>query len=135
MSTNFHTAILSSPKQPANASTVNSPLGELDAAIGLQGGGADATNNYIYAHFQDALARWSNDPSYHGVYTDVILAVNVIWPDGSGGLYTAVTVDGTWLEPTQWTLTHTDSGKTLTASGLVRNAAGQITTHMSYNIA
>lgn len=33
MTSNHHTPIPSSPKQPANASTINGPLGELDAAI------------------------------------------------------------------------------------------------------
>jgi hypothetical protein len=33
MTTNHHTPIPSSPKQPANAATINGPLGELDAAI------------------------------------------------------------------------------------------------------
>lgn len=35
MTTNYHTAIPSAPKQAANASTLNAPLAELDEAIGL----------------------------------------------------------------------------------------------------
>lgn len=135
MTTNYHTAIISIPKQKANASTINSPLSELDTAIGLGGGGADATDAYILANFEAALAHMSSSPGYDVVYTDVIEVAAVIWPDGSAGVYTAVTIDATWLEPTEWTLTHADSGKTLTASGLVRNAAGQITTEMGYTIA
>jgi len=38
MTTNYHTAISSSPAQPANASTVNSPLSELDTELGAQNG-------------------------------------------------------------------------------------------------
>lgn len=34
MTTNNHTPIPSSPKQPANATTINAPLGQLDAAVG-----------------------------------------------------------------------------------------------------
>lgn len=134
MTTNYHTPIPSSPKQAAYAATFNSVYSELDTAIGLAGGGANASDNYIYAAFQAALARMSGNPTYDAVYTDVIKTVNVTWPDGSAGVYTAVTINATWEEPTVWTLTHVDSGKTLTASGLVRNAAGQITTKMGFAI-
>jgi hypothetical protein len=133
MTANYHT-----PKVAgfaANASEINTPLGELDAAIGTQGGGADALSNYLFAHWQDALGRMTGNPTYDVTYTDVIKTVNVTWPDGSAGVYTATTIDGTWLEPTALSLTHVDSGLTLTGGGLVRNANGQITTRMTLSVA
>ena len=133
MTTDFHTAI--GTGAAANAATFNTPLGALDAAIGTQGGGANAEDHYLFAHFVDALSRMSGNPTYDGTYTDVISTVNVTWPDGSAGVYTATTIDATWLEPTAFTLTHVDSGLTLTGTGLVRNAAGQITTRMSLSVA
>jgi hypothetical protein len=133
MTTDFHTPVTLGAA--ANAATVNNPLAELDAAIGVQGGGADAQENYLLAHWPAALGNMTGAPTYDAVYTDVIETVNVDWPDGSAGVYTAVTIDATWEEPTEWTLTHVDSGLTLTASGLVRNAAGQITTQMTLSVA
>jgi len=134
VTTVYHTPIPSSPKQPANAATFNAPLGELDAAIGLAGGGADASDAYLLDNFLAAYLHPSAAPTYDVTYTDVVKTVAVLWPDGSAGVYTAVTIDATWLEPTQWTITHADSGKTLTASGLVRNASGQITTPYTYTV-
>ena len=133
MSQDFHTPIVTGAD--ANAAIVNSPLASLDAAIGKQGGGADALSNYLFAHWQDALGRMAGNPTYDVTYTDVIKTVNVTWPDGSAGVYTAVTIDATWLEPTAISLTHVDSGLTLTGSGLVRNANGQITTRMTLTVA
>ena len=133
MTAYFHTAI--STGAAANAAVVNSPLGELDANIATQGGGANAIGNYLYAHFLDALSAMAGNPTYDVSYTDVIKTVNVAWPDSSTGVYTAVTIDATWLEPTEFTVTHVLSGLTLTGSGLVRNAAGQITTRMTLAVA
>ena len=133
MTVNYHTAI--STGAAANAAVVNSPLSQLDTYMGLMGGGGVAPDNFLYANFEAALSRMSGNPTYDAVYTDVIETVNVTWPDNSSGVYTAVTIDATWLEPTEWTLTHVLSSKTLTASGLVRNAAGQITTRMTLAVA
>ena len=134
MTTNYHTPIPSSPPQDADAATFNSVYSELDTALTLLGGGSSATDYFILAHFLGALANMRGNPTYDAVYTDVVETVNVYWPDLSEGTYTAVTIDGTWLEPTEWTLTHVASGKTLTSSGLVRNAAGQITTKPTLTI-
>ncbi len=68
-------------------------------------------------------------------YPDLIGSANVIWPDGSNGVYTAVTVNATWLEATHWTLTHVVLGLTLTFSGLVRDANGFITTPGTFVVA
>jgi hypothetical protein len=132
MTTNYHTPIPSSPKRPANAATFNLVFGELDAAIGLGGGGADASDEYLLAHFVAAMLQMTAAPTYDVTYTDVIKTVAVEWPDGSAGVFTATTINATWLEATAFALTHADSGKTLTGSGLVRNAAGQIATQMSF---
>ena len=135
MTTNYHTPIPSSPPQNADAATFNSVYGELDQAVTLGGGGSNATDYYILGNFLDALSDFRGNPTYDVTYTDVIKTVNVAWPDSSTGVYTAVTIDATWLEPTEFTVTHVLSGLTLTGSGLVRNAAGQITTRMTLAVA
>lgn len=135
MSPIYHTAIPSSPKQPGNAATVNTPLNQLDTYMGLMCGGGVAPDNFLYANWEAAVDRHSGNPTYDVTYTDVIKTVNIIWPDNSSGVYTAVTIDATWIEVTEFTVTHVLSGKTLTGSGLVRNAAGQITTRMTLSVA
>jgi len=135
MTSYFHTPIPSSPKQKAKAATINSPLSDLDTAIAIQGGGAGAIGNYLKAHWLAAMQNMKTAPTYDAVVTDVIKTVTVYWPDSSEGVYTAVTIDGTHKEATEFTLTHVASGLTLTGSGLVRNGAGQITTPMTLTTA
>ena len=133
MTTDYHVAIATGAA--ANAATFNTPLSALDTAIGNLGGGADATSDYIYAAWPAALSRFAGAPTYDVTYTDVVASASIFWPDGSAGTYTATTIDATWLEATAFTLTHTDSGLTLTGTGMVRNAAGQITTRMLLSVA
>ena len=133
MTTQFHDVIATGAA--ANASVFNAPLSQLDTAIGNLGGGADATSDYIYATWPAALSRFAGVPTYDGPYTDVVSTLAIVWPDGSAGTYTATAIDSVWLEATAFTLTHADSGLTLTGTGLVRNAAGQITTKMTLSVA
>lgn len=142
MSTNYHTAIPASPKQAANAATFNSPLGELDAALTTTNGsvtalagGATITNPVLREWAIAESWRYNGAPTYHSTHTDVVASCNIVWPDTSAGVYTAVTIDSVWLEPTEYTLTHTASSKTVTFSGLVRNSDGQITTQYSVAVA
>lgn len=61
----------------------------------------------------------------------VIVSANFTWPDGSAGVYTAVTVNDTYLTPTEYTLTHAASSKTVTFSGLTFDSTGRIATPYS----
>lgn len=134
MTTNFHTAIPSSPGQPANAATFNSRFADLDEAIGLQGGGADAT--------AAALRAWAAAESFrassitrnaNGVITDATLT----WPDGSAGVLetthgypigsaTPNTTEAGWVAPQIITITHVDSSQTVTIT-TTRNTSAEAT--------
>jgi hypothetical protein len=66
--------------------------------------------------------------TYDGTYTSVISTATVKWPDGSAGTFTTTTINTTWEAIDAFTITHTDSGKTVTQSAVTRNADGHITT-------
>lgn len=111
--------------------TLNDRLDAMDP-----GGGITVTPEaYLLANWAAALERFNGAPTAHGTYADMIGSANVIWPDGAAGVYTAVTIDATWLETTHWTLTHAALGLTLTFSGLARNADGFITTPGTFVVA
>lgn len=129
MSQIFHTPIPFG--SPANAVTFNSVYEELDYAVGIQGGGVNATNNYLLNCWMAALNRMTS------VTTDVnglITNADVIWPDGSTGEYEVLDTDPVWLEATAWRITHFSSGKTLSFSGLTRDINGRILTPGSFTI-
>jgi hypothetical protein len=88
-------------------------------AGGGGGGGAAATDQWLL----------SNVPAVQ--YTaqtrdgdNVVTVGTALWPDGSAGVYTLTTKNVTWLAADAWTLTHTDSGKTLTQAAVTRNGSG-----------
>lgn len=157
MATNNHTPVTTNA--PANASVVNSPLGQLDAAIGdrssftgtpslasLLGGILTAAgvleNNLIgFANRKlnavvenQQLIEWANSGAYEvltqppsGMYT-VGAAATVKWPDGSAGVMTITGVNNTWSIPDAYTITHTDSGKTVTQNTVTINSNGTVET-------
>lgn len=130
MSTTYHTAI--STGAAANASTFNTPLGVLDAAIALQGGGAGAS--------AAVLKAWAEGGDYEltAVTVDsdeVITTATVKWPDGSAGTFTTTTKNTTWLSVDAYTISHTTSGKTVTQTAVTRNSNGTVTTKPALTVA
>lgn len=177
MSANNHTPITTGAA--ANASIVNSPLGQLDAAMGALTGlpTADKTSivaslvelqastntalgglaslltadkssavaaiNELYhklitmgAYVLNAqLVAWTEAGAYEAVdifmdttYPSVVSSANVVWPDGSAGLFYATTIDATWEAINAYAVTHTASGKTVTQAAVTRNTDGLVTT-------
>lgn len=133
MTTYFHTPI--AYNADADSAVVNAPIAQLDEAVSKQGGGTAARTNYLLAHWAAALERLNGAPTAHGTYPDLIGSANVIWPDGSAGAYTVTAVDANWIVVTGFTLTHAQSGRTLTYSGLVLNSTtGFITTPATFSV-
>lgn len=130
MATDYHTAI--SVGAAANAATINTPLGVLDAAIGLLGGGANITDDVLKGWTEGELyeitgATWDSD--------SVISTATVKWPDGSGGTLTTTTKNSTWLAIDAYTITHTSSGKTVTQAAVTRDSNGNITVKPALTVA
>ena len=156
MATDNHTAI--SMGADANAATFNTPLGELDAAIGdisgfvdsdiatiigytiASGGGLknDVVEWHNYAQNANVdgeqLKEWAEGGNYeltsityHGTYTETVSTATVSWPDGSAGTFTATAIDSTYGGINSFTISHTDSGLTVTQTAVTRDSYGNVT--------
>lgn len=130
MSANYHTAIATGAA--ANASTINTPLSALDAAIMVQGGGASASNA--------ALKAWAEAGAYELTAitydTDgVVTTATVKWPDGSAGIFTTTAKNSTWLAVDAYTISHADSGKTVTQAAVTRDGNGAVTVKPALTVA
>ncbi len=155
MSTNNHTAI--STGAAANASTINTPLGTLDAAIGnlttltttaktsavaaLNELDADLAAVAGGATVTDArLKEWVQGEDYEltAVTYDgdgVPTTATVKWPDASAGTFTTSTKNTTWLAVDAYTISHAASGKTVTQAAVTRDANGQVTVKPALTVA
>lgn len=57
----------------------------------------------------------------------VITTASVIWPDGSAGVFTTTVKNTEFLEVDAFTITHVDSGKTVTQPAVTRDSDGDWT--------
>ncbi len=152
MTTNNHTAI--STGAAANASTFNTPLGALDAAIGAAVSTLSTTAktlvgsaNEIYngaaggaSATAQLLADWATSEAYEltAITVDadeVVTTATVKWPDASAGTFTTTTKNSTFLAVDAYTISHTASGKTVTQAAVTRNASGSVTTKPAVTVA
>lgn len=155
MTTHNHTAIATGAA--ANASTINSPLGALDAAIGnlttltttaktstvaaLNELAADVAALSGGANVSDqTLKEWVTGEDYEmtAITYDadgVVTTATVKWPDGSAGTFTTTTKNSTWLAVDAFTISHTASGKTVTQAAVTRDSNGLVTTKPALTVA
>lgn len=78
------------------------------------------------------LKEWTEGEDYEltaATYDadNVITTATVKWPDASGGTFTTVTKDATWLAINAYTITHTVASKTVTQDAVTRDASGNVT--------
>lgn len=104
-----------------NAATLNDVLDQLDEMILALEGWAESE-----AYEATSVIRDSNG---------VVTTATVKWPDGSDGTFTTVTKNSTWLVVDAYTITHTNSGKTVTQAAVTRDSAGNITTKPALTVA
>lgn len=57
----------------------------------------------------------------------VVETATVLWPDGSAGVYTTTTKNATFLTVDAFTITHSNSSKTVTQSAVTRDSSGRVT--------
>ncbi|HEY1015720.1 MAG TPA: hypothetical protein VGE07_23630 [Herpetosiphonaceae bacterium] len=132
MSTSYHTPITIGAA--ANASTFNTPMGQLDAAIGNLAGGAAVTDA--------TLKEWTAGEcfeltalTYNGTYPQLLQSATVKWPDGASGTLSVTQGNITWLAIDAFTITHSLSGKTVTQTAVTRNATGGVTVKPALTVA
>ncbi len=130
MTTSYHSAIATGAA--ANASTINSPLGQLDSALVNALGGASV--------LAQVLKEWAEGGAYEVMAATVdsdglITTATVKWPDGSGGTFTTTTKNTTWIAIDAYTVTHTNSGKTVTQTAVTRDTNGNVTAKPALTVA
>lgn len=110
------------------AANLNDRFDELDAYIG--GSTAD----------DQLLKEWAEGGDYEATSITrdsdgVATTATVKWPDGSAGTFTTTTKNSTWFCVDAYTITHSDSSKTVTQSTVTRNSAGEVTTKPALTVA
>ena len=147
MSTYNHTPVATGAA--ANAAVVNSPIGQLDGAIGQLSAltttvktstvaaineirsqaitGGSAVTDAQLKDWTEAGAYEATAVTYDATYTNTITSATIKWPDGSSGVFTATTINGAYESVDAYTVTHASSNKTVTQAAVTRNSAGNIT--------
>lgn len=80
---------------------------------------------------EETLVEWTQGKDYEplSITRDGegrVTSMTVQWPDGSSGTYTATDYNATHEVYDGFTITHVDSGSTITQSAVTRNADGAI---------
>lgn len=80
------------------------------------------------------LTAWTEGRSYsmttvvyHSTYTKAVASATVLWPDGSTGTLTGTLFNAAFGTVDAYTVTHTDSGLTVTQPAVTRNVGGEVT--------
>lgn len=65
----------------------------------------------------------------------VTITATIKWPDGSAGTFTVTEKNTTFLDYDAFTVTHEDSGKTVTQAAMTRNALGKVISKPALTVA
>lgn len=89
---------------------------------------------------EQMLREWTESEAYEATSIardsdGVVTTATVKWPDGSGGTFTTTAKNATWTAIDSYTISHTDSGQTVTQSTVTRNSDGEITTKPALTVA
>jgi hypothetical protein len=89
-----------------------------------------------------ALVSWTESGAaeltaitYNGTYPMVIASATAKWPDGSAGTLTVTSTNTTWQAVDAYTITHADSGLTVTQAAVTRDAYGNVTVKPALTVA
>lgn len=88
----------------------------------------------------EMLKEWTEGGDYEATSITrdsdgVVSSADVVWPDGSAGTYTMTTKNSTWICADAFTLSHTDSSKTVEQAAVTRNSDGEVTTKPALTVA
>lgn len=153
MSSNNHTPIATGAA--ANAAVVNSPIGQLDAAMGALTSLATATQASLVAAINEVragvaggaavttaqLIAWTEGGAYEMTATTInatygcISSGTVKWPDTSSGTFTTTSVNTTFGAIDAYTITHAASSKTVTQATVTRDTDGNVTSKPPLTVA
>ena len=99
-----------------------------------------AVSELFRVYENDELKAWTNSGAYSITSATrdsdgVITTATVSWPDGSAGTFTRTAKNATFLTIDAYTVTHTDSGKTVTQPAVTRDSNGNVTSQPALTIA
>lgn len=97
------------------------------------GGGSNVNQNQLIIGWAAARAFTLNTATYN--VNGVLTSATVTWPDGSTGSYLTNTIDSIFNVPNSWTITHANSGLTVSQPLITRNSNGNITNQPALTIA
>jgi hypothetical protein len=77
------------------------------------------------------LIEWAAAGAYQlssATYDDdgLISSGTVVWPDGSAGVYSVTSKNATWTAVDAYTVTHTNTGQTVTQAAVTRDDLGNV---------
>lgn len=99
------------------------------------GGGGAAVSDAVLKAWAEGGCYELTSITYHATYPTTIDTAVAKWPDGSAGVLTITARNTTFLKETAYTLTHADSGKTVTQAAVTLDANGNITTKPALTVA
>ena len=99
-----------------------------------------AVSELFRVYENDELKAWTNSGAFAITSATrdsdgVITTATVSWPDASTGTFTRTTKNTTFLTIDAYTVTHTDSGKTVTQSAVTRDSSGNVTAQPALTVA
>lgn len=110
------------------AAELNDRFDELDAFIG-----GTTIEDQTLIEWAEAEAYEMTSITWDSDF--VVSSATVQWPDGSAGTFTRTTKNTTWLAIDAYTVTHTNSGKTVTQSAVTRDGDGNVFTKPALTVA
>lgn len=101
----------------------------------LGGGGGGLTEDQTLMMWTESKAYQMLSVTYDTTYPSVISTATVLWPDGSAGTLTITSFDSAKLVELGFTITHTNSGKTVTQAAVTLNSYGFVITKPALTVA
>lgn len=129
-------ALLTTGVHGVGASTVDSVSARNAAILAGAPGGATVSDQVLKA-WTESGAYEMTAITYHVTNTKAVSTATVKWPDGSAGTLTT-TAYNTTASPARvnaYTISHTDSGKTVTQAACTLNGDGEITVKPALTVA
>jgi hypothetical protein len=132
----------------ANASIVNNPLGQLDAAIGVLSSLTTTNQSSLVAAVNEVklqalaygvyisvaqLVAWVEGGAYEITAATIDATYGVVssgtvkWPDGTAGVFTATSINTTFSAIDAYTVTYPAGSHTVTQPAVTRDADGNVT--------
>jgi hypothetical protein len=116
-------------------------LDTAEATLASLVGGATISNARLLEWFDEfyqkirAVLPIGTPLTYRTDFPEIVATANVVWLDGSTGVYTLTAIDNLWQAETAWTITHVASGKTVTQSAITINPLTGIETKPTPTVA